>query len=87
MATLFVWNIETIVVAVGPRRDSFVGLSSIWIDASRLASIVTWPSSASMISGAFSRMIMLPSPVTGLPTITADCDTITGRPKNCRRSC
>jgi hypothetical protein len=27
-------------------------------------------------------MIMLPSPATGLPTITADCEVTTGRPKN-----
>jgi hypothetical protein len=35
MATALVWNIETIVVAVVPRRRLFVGLSSISIDASR----------------------------------------------------
>ena len=50
IARLFVWNMLTTEVATVEPVDSFVGLSSIWIDASELVLIVTCPSSASRIS-------------------------------------
>jgi RNA processing factor Prp31 len=77
-ATEFVWNIETIVVAVVPPVDALVGLSSIWIAASSLASIVRPPSSAIAMLGACTSTSRLPSPVTGEPTCIEDSDTMSG---------
>src|SRR5450759_4607208 len=78
IARLFVWNIDTTEVGVVPPVDSFVGLSSIWIDASELVLIVTCPSSAIRISGALTSAMMLPT--VGLPVSLADIEVMTGSP-------
>src|SRR5688500_16967562 len=74
-ATLFVWNIDTSDVAV-PVTELFVGLSSICRDASRLASTVTWPASASSTAIALTAMTRLPAP----DWLAAYCEVITGIP-------
>src|ERR1039457_231100 len=78
IARLFVWNIDTTEVGVVPPVDAFVGLSSIWIDASELVLIVTSPSSARKICGALINAMM--GPRLGLPESLADIEVTTGSP-------
>ena len=72
-----VWYMETSDWPVEVDAST-VGVSVIWIEASRLASSVTWPSSARKMSDAFSAITRLPEP----DALAAYCEATTGIPSS-----